>query len=73
MKYIKRWGLMKNTQEENIQEHSLQVAMIAHALAVIKNTLFGGCADANRVAVMAMYHEAGEVLTGRSAHADQIL
>ena len=64
MKYIKRWGLMKNTQEENIQEHSLQVAMIAHALAVIKNTLFGGCADENRVAVMAMYHEASEVLTG---------
>ena len=64
MKYIKRWGLMKNTQEENIQEHSLQVAMIAHALAVIKNTLFGGCVDENRIAVIAMYHEASEVLTG---------
>ena len=64
MKHIKRWGLMRNTREENIQEHSLQAAMIAHALAVIKNTLYGGHVDADRVATLALYHEAGEVITG---------
>ena len=42
MKYISRWGLMRNTETENIQEHSLQVAILAHALALIKNRLFGG-------------------------------
>jgi 5'-deoxynucleotidase len=64
MKYIKRWGLMRNTREENIQEHSLQAAMIAHALALIKNSLFGGAVDAERVMALAVYHEAGEVITG---------
>ena len=64
MKHIKRWGLMRNTREENIQEHSLQTAMIAHALAVIKNTLFGGDVDASHVMALAVYHEAGEVITG---------
>ena len=42
MRFVKRWGLMRNTHVENLQEHSLQVAMLAHALAVIRNTLFGG-------------------------------
>ena len=64
MKHIKRWGLMRNTRDENIQEHSLQAAMIAHALAVIKNALFGGNMDAERVMALAVYHEAGEVITG---------
>lgn len=64
MKHIKRWGIMRNTREENIQEHSLQAAMIAHALAVIKNKLFGGSVDAERVMAVAVYHEAGEVITG---------
>ena len=64
MKHIKRWGLMRNTREENIQEHSLQTAMIAHALAVIKNTFFGGSVDADHVMTLAVYHEAGEVITG---------
>jgi 5'-deoxynucleotidase len=64
MKHIKRWGLMRNTRDENIQEHSLQTAMIAHALAVIRNTFFGGNVDANRVMAVAVYHEAGEVITG---------
>ena len=64
MKHIKRWGLMRNTREENIQEHSLQTAMIAHALAVIKNTLYGGNVDAANVMTLAVYHEAGEVITG---------
>lgn len=64
MKHIKRWGLMRNTREENIQEHSLQTAMIAHALALIRNTQFGGNVDAQRVLALAVYHEAGEVITG---------
>jgi 5'-deoxynucleotidase len=64
MKHIKRWGLMRNTREENIQEHSLQTAMIAHALALIKNRLFDGNVNAERVLALAMYHEAGEVITG---------
>src|SRR5688500_2856287 len=64
MKFIQRWGLMHNTYPENIQEHSLRVAMIAHALAVIRNRLFGGDVNPERVAVLALYHDAGEVLTG---------
>ncbi len=64
MKYIKRWGIMRNTVEENIQEHSLQAAMIAHALALIKNRMFGGQVNPERVMALAVYHEAGEVITG---------
>lgn len=64
MKYIKRWSLMNNSNQENIQEHSLQVAMIAHSLVVIENTIYNGNIDASAVAVLAMYHEAGEVITG---------
>ena len=45
MKYIKRWALMRSTSEENIMEHSWEVAVVAHALAVIKNRMFGGCVD----------------------------
>lgn len=64
MKFIYRWGLMHNTYPENIQEHSLRVAMIAHALAVIRNRVFGGAVNPERTAVLALYHDAGEVLTG---------
>lgn len=64
MKYINRWGLMRNTYTENIQEHSLQVAMIAHGLAVIRNRFFGGNVDAEKVASVAMYHDASEIITG---------
>jgi 5'-deoxynucleotidase len=64
MRFIRRWGLMHSTHTENIQEHSLRVAMIAHALAVVRNRMFGGALDAGRVAVRAMYHDASEVLTG---------
>jgi 5'-deoxynucleotidase len=64
MKFIQRWGLMHNTYPENIQEHSLQVAMVAHALALIRNRLFGGNVNPERTAVLALYHDAGEVLTG---------
>ncbi len=64
MRIVRRWGLMRNTYEENIQEHSLQVVMVAHGLAVIRNTNFGGSVNAERVATLAAFHEAGEVLTG---------
>src|SRR5918911_1910733 len=64
MKFIRRWGLMHSTHPENIQEHSLQVALVAHALAVIRNRLYGGAIDPARVALMALYHDAHEVLTG---------
>ncbi len=64
MKLIKRWSLMKSVSEENIAEHSAQVAQIAHALAVIKNEKFGGSLHADRIAVLALYHESSEVLTG---------
>ena len=64
MKHIKRWGLMNNSKEENIQEHSLQVAMVAHALAVIRNEIFGGRVDAEHIMAIAVYHETSEVITG---------
>ena len=64
MKFIRRWGLMRNTYPENVQEHSLRVALAAHALALIRNRLFGGRVDPSRVAVLALYHDSGEVLTG---------
>jgi 5'-deoxynucleotidase len=64
MKFIQRWGLMHSTQAENIQEHSLRVAMITHALAVIRNRLFAGDVSPERAAVAAIYHDASEVLTG---------
>jgi 5'-deoxynucleotidase len=64
MRYIGRWGLMHSSRPENIQEHSLRVALIAHALAVVRIRLFAGGVSPERVAVLALYHDAGEVLTG---------
>ena len=64
MRYINRWGLMRNTFQENIQEHSHQVAVLAHALAVIQNRYYGGQIDPGAVAVAALYHDASEILTG---------
>jgi 5'-deoxynucleotidase len=64
MRFVKRWGLMRNTHVENLQEHSLQVAMLAHALGVIRNTLFGGDVRPERAATLALYHDAAEVITG---------
>jgi 5'-deoxynucleotidase len=64
MKYINRWGLMRNTQSENICEHSLEVAFIAHALGIINNEQFGGCLDAQRMAILGMYHDVTEIITG---------
>ena len=64
LKLINRWPLMRNVRTENVSEHSLQVAMVAHALAAIKNRKFAGQVNAERIALLAMYHDASEVLTG---------
>ena len=64
MRYIGRWGLMRNTFEENIQEHSHMVAVLAHALAVIRRDVFGGDIDPGQAAVLALYHDAPDILTG---------
>ncbi|KMO86845.1 hypothetical protein AB840_05865 [Megasphaera cerevisiae DSM 20462] len=64
MKFIRRWGLMRNIQDENIQEHTLQTAMIAYHLCVLSNTYFGGHTDPRQAAVLALYHDAAEIFTG---------
>ncbi len=64
MKYINRWGLMNNTRYENLCEHSLQVAMLAHCLVMIHNKRFGGSLSADRAAVLAVYHDSTEIITG---------
>lgn len=64
MKYINRWGLMRNTREENLSEHSLEVAFIAHALGIINNEIFNGSINAERLAILGMYHDVTEIITG---------
>lgn len=64
MKYIERWSLMRSVIKENIMEHSEQVTIIAHALAVIGNVYFGKNYDPERIGMVAAFHEAGEVITG---------
>lgn len=64
MKYISRWGLMNNTKSENICEHSLQTAFFAHVLTLIENKRFGKGLDCQRAAVLAMYHDCSEIITG---------
>jgi 5'-deoxynucleotidase len=64
MRHIYRWSLMRNVNRENIMEHSLQVAMIAHGLAVINNKIFGGNADPEKTALLAIYHDSNETITG---------
>ena len=65
MRYITRWGLMRNTFSENIQEHSHQVAVLAHALALIRRDILGlPGPDPDRCAVAALYHDASEMITG---------
>lgn len=67
MRYINRWGLMRNTQSENITEHSLEVAIIAHALAEIRQAHHAAgriLVDPARVALLAIFHDASEILTG---------
>ncbi|MFA3779670.1 5'-deoxynucleotidase [Yersinia sp. 1652 StPb PI] len=64
LKLINRWPLMRNVRTENVSEHSLQVAFVAHALAIIKNRKFNGNLNGDRIALLAMYHDASEVITG---------
>ena len=64
MKYIKRWSLMRYSREENVMEHSQQVAVIAHALALIDTEVCGNAPDVNKTVLYAMYHECSEVMTG---------
>jgi 5'-deoxynucleotidase len=64
LRWLQRWGLKRNTVNENVMEHSWEVATITHALALIKNRYFGGNLDVNAVVVAALYHDCGEVITG---------
>ena len=64
MKYINRWGLMRNTRNENLSEHSLEVAFIAHALAIISKNRLGNKVSPESVAVAAMFHDTTEIITG---------
>lgn len=64
MKYIDRWALMRNTRRENLGEHSADVAAIAHAIALLKNTRFGGSVNAERAAFLGLYHDMPEIITG---------
>lgn len=64
MKLIRRWSLMRTVTEENIAEHSAEVAQIAHGLALIAKRVYGKEVDANKIAAIALYHESSEVLTG---------
>ena len=64
MRYIQRWALMRNTFQENIQEHSHSVAVLAHALAVIGREKFGSRVDPGEAAIAGLYHDAPEILTG---------
>ncbi|MDO4798182.1 MAG: 5'-deoxynucleotidase [Coriobacteriales bacterium] len=64
LKYIERWALMRSSQPENLAEHSLEVAMIAHALCVLGNERYGRNLNAERAAVVGMYHDVSEIITG---------
>ena len=64
MKYINRWGLMRNTIKENISEHSLEVGFIAHALGVINNEIYHGSLNAERLALLGIFHDVTEIITG---------
>ena len=64
MKYINRWGLMRNTRNESLSEHSLDVAILAHALGILKNRHYGGNLNPDQAAVTALFHDAGEIITG---------
>lgn len=64
MKNIRRWALMRNTRPENICEHSHEVAVVAHALALMTNRYYGGQVDVNRCVLLAVYHDVPEILTG---------
>ncbi len=63
-RWLQRWGLKRNTVSENVMEHSWEVSVIAHALALIKNRYFDGALDVNAIVVAALYHDCSEVITG---------
>lgn len=64
MRYVNRWGLMRNTHTESLSEHTADVAILAHALALIAKKRFGRDLDPERAAVVALYHDASEIITG---------
>ena len=64
MRNIRRWCLMRNSYDENIQEHSHMTAVLAHALAVIRRDVYGGSADPDKCASVALFHDASEIITG---------
>lgn len=64
LRWIKRWGLKRNAHDENVMEHSWEVSVIAHTLALIKNRYYDGKVDANAIATAALYHDITEVITG---------
>ena len=64
MKYIERWALMRNSRQENLSEHSLEVAMIAHALCVIGNVRYDKDLNAEKAALVGLYHDSSEIITG---------
>ena len=64
MKYISRWGLMRNSRPENIAEHSLEVAIITHLLCELRNRRFGGNIDVSKAVLTAVYHDVPEIITG---------
>ena len=64
MRYISRWGLMRSSIPENVQEHSHETAVYAHALGLIRREIFGQDCDAEHLAVLAIYHDASEIITG---------
>jgi len=64
IRWLQRWGLKRNAVAENVMEHSWEVSVISHALALIRNRYFGGDLDVNAIAVAALYHDCGEILTG---------
>lgn len=64
MKYVNRWGLMRNARTESLSDHTLDVVFIAHALVVIANTYYYAALDEGRVALLAAFHDAPEIITG---------
>ena len=64
MKYINRWGLMRNLRSENLTEHSAECSMLSPALALVGNRYFGKNYDENKIAVYALYHDMSEIFTG---------
>lgn len=72
LRYIRRWGLMRSSMSENDAEHSLQVAMLAHGMALIGKNRYGRDCNPEHIVTLAVYHDASEVITGRYAHARQV-